>query len=743
MKSAGIALVSFLGAWIGAALEAQQARNCFDAATVELEPYVAPFRRMADIDRDGDLDAIGVGRATDRSFYRIYAYENDGRGFFERGWADAESTGSVPGDLLVEIGDLNGDARADVCILVSGERHDWLGRADGGFDETARRQYGTPARGLVLADLDQDGNADVVWIDDADLHLDMASLDAEIAIGGGIKHGLRVLPQDGPSGSDVFLISAGDELRLFYGSPSLGLVAGPVFEHDLVMPMLDTGDVDGDGDVDALVFGGGNPARFRVLRRTAPAGWTLEPATVGGPAEFLVDVDSDGDLDGACCGGGGGSGSDLPNNVQPTEFQICFNDGSGRFGTAFQIAGLGSPQLAGAVDVDGDGDTDLVAGRCVYFADGPLRPPLSAVAPPPVRGRRDLSDCDGDGDWDVGFSLERVYSNDGAGNLLVETPAIVPPPAGARYEGPGFPGDFDGDADVDLLVELLSVSKTVALSLSGHARHPLALMALLRNDGAGGMSQAALASDPGVTFAVDGREAEDSLVVDVDQDGDLDLLTRTHDLFGATRLWANDGTGFMRNGGTFPERASWAGDVDLDGDLDLITNGTSSSIMRLYLGANAAPGRLPDLVPDVSAGGWPFDPASGIATGDFNQDGYPDFALVSSSTFEVLAFNNLFPLGRSLGANVALDSLYDLEESARVELGDLDLDGLIDALVGTHDGERTDISEVHRKRFSGYVGTNMFQMAQQLVPPGLLVDLDQDGDLDILGSRIAFNRTLP
>jgi hypothetical protein len=62
-----------------------------------------------------------------------------------------------------------------------------------------------------------------------------------------------------------------------------------------------------------------------------------------------------------------------------------------------------------------------------------------------------------------------------------------------------------------------------------------------------------------------------------------------------------------------------------------------------------------------------------------------------------------------------------------------------DRLVGPLDDENVDVCALHLQRTSG--APLVFDRAYQLVTPGLLVDLDADGDLDVLGERLAFNRT--
>jgi hypothetical protein len=723
----------------------QQASSPFEAATVQLPKDRPPFRRMADLDLDGDVDALGYRASIEgtRRHFELAAYRNDGTGRFTEVWSYVVA-GVVRGadyTLVGEIGFLNGDGLPDVGMSYRGLEFTFIGLGNCQFTYTGYFDIDTNSQALVLADLDGDGRSD--WVTSMDWYDNPEHRKVKVRTSTGdlreLNHGirfahfLRVLPQDGPGGEDVFVIAGDTRLRIVYRSPGGALALGPAFDHGLTGAMTDVGDVDLDGDVDAVLFQGGEPARYSVLRRTGSDSWELEAPVVGGPAEFLLDVDGDGDLDGACCGGG----SETPvfaDHVEPTDFQIALNTG-GVFAPTFRLAGVGSPQLAG------DGDRDLVAGRCVVFVDGAARAGGSHAPDfDPPRSLRDVSDCDGDGDLDVRFALDSVYSNDGSGHFASSTPPVGSPPGTTAYRGPGFPGDFDGDGDVDLLVELVRTGRAPVVADPPPAHGSTLATVLLRNAGQGALLGPVPASSLGVSFALDSRDPELSLLVDADQDGDLDLLTRTLDYAfdrSETRLWANDGTGSFRAGGRLRVyRSLWAGDVDLDGDMDLIASGSGygGTSTYLLLGSAPVPGRFPTFTWDARPGSWPHDSTTGLAEADLDRDGYPDFGMV---TTQAALFENHFAGGGSL-AQVELYSFWGLAAAARLDLGDLDGNGLFDVVVGPHAGDFAGIVEVRLGLTGPYTS---FSANRQVVPPGLLVDLDGDGDPDLLGERVVLNRT--
>ena len=140
-----------------------------------------------------------------------------------------------------------------------------------------------------------------------------------------------VLAVDGAGGAFPIAISAGGNQ----------VNALPAFQVTARLNDPASGDIDGDGDVDVVLFGmpDGSNGAFQVIRQ-APTGFLVEASTAGGPATGLADVDGEGDLDGVC-GGGGGGGSPPLSNHRVSNFEIAINDGSGHFAPSFMIAGMG------------------------------------------------------------------------------------------------------------------------------------------------------------------------------------------------------------------------------------------------------------------------------------------------------------------------------------------------------------------------------------------------------------------
>jgi len=155
-------------------------------------------------------------------------------------------------------------------------------------------------------------------------------------------------------------------------------------------------------------------------------------------------------------------------------------------------------------------------------------------------------------------------------------------------------------------------------------------------------------------------------------------------------------------------------------------NGAASSALELYLGPS--PGLLA------------FVPGSGrVAAGDLLVDGYPDFAFVETVGTQTrgLLLRNDFAIGGSLVAVPAFD-VGALDVDAWAAAADLGGTGGDDVLIGVR-GEPVGVSDV----FLDLGGNGQFGHARQLLAPGLLLDIDGDGDRDVVGERIVFNLQLP
>ncbi len=192
--------------------------------------------------------------------------------------------------------------------------------------------------------------------------------------------------------------------------------------------------------------------------------------------------------------------------------------------TAGKKASMGS-------DFDGDGDADILT------RDGAKEDPFAGTV---------LLTNNGAGDFSVASAhLPTHFMNNHAGDVAIDI------------------ADFDGDGDVDYVTRDTYTNYFVTYL----------------NDGAGNFTegvQTSIAYD-----SYNWQEAMDIVAVDIDQDGDADVITRDS-LDANFSIYLNDGAGnfsFDRDI-TTPTKASnnayggvalLADDVDGDGDIDIVT----------------------------------------------------------------------------------------------------------------------------------------------------------------------------
>jgi hypothetical protein len=275
---------------------------------------------------------------------------------------------------------------------------------------------------------------------------------------------------------------------------------------------------------------------------------------------------------------------------------------------------------------------------------------------------------------------------------------------------------------------------------------------ILRNTGSGAFVDGGPATPFGRSFRLDSLAAEASVLGDLDGDGDLDLIVRTMSYPAESQLWLNDGAGsFLPLERLGVERVEHVADLDHDGVFDLITThqrdifNETLGILRGSLSELSIPSYV-DLTQFLLGElGYPINGIEGgAAFADFTGDGFLDMGVVANPR-SVVPRVQLFIDRQGFGetgylANVAVDPGLQFGENARVRAGDLDGDGATDVLIsGAVGGPNVSVMRLKNDDpswfFQAYV--------EQVIPRGILVDVDGDGDLDVVGDGVVFNRSTP
>lgn len=316
-----------------------------------------------------------------------------------------------------------------------------------------------------------------------------------------------------------------------------GLLAGCIFFGVVFLPLqleaepytqqVVLGDVDGDGDVDALLANtrrlipNANNALFMNdgNGRFVP---TEQQVGAGSNSAVLLDMDEDGDLD-ILLGGMGG----------PVAYG---NRGNGRFlNLSFRVRGLEAPESGintsffQVGDLNDDGLTDVfVAGCCGMGISNEPTPGQMRWVP----------------------AANRVLW--GSEDRLVDSGQALGTSGSEAIDL----GDLDGDGDLDAFV---GNTQGNGEDMQNDLPNEVWL-----NDGRGHFSDSEQRLGRQRTYAV--------ALGDVDEDGDVDALVGNE---GADELWLNDGNGrFHLSIQTWSQKRTLTTtlvDLDGDGDLDAVT----------------------------------------------------------------------------------------------------------------------------------------------------------------------------
>jgi hypothetical protein len=690
--------------------------------------------RLGDTDGDGDLDAVVADSATNS----VGIMRNRGDGTFLG--VQKLPTGTTP--VSVALGDLDNDGDLDIVSANSGANTITviLGNGDGTYAQGVDHAVGTSPSSVTLGDIDGDGDLDIGIANRQDATVTIATSDGT---GTQWQLDVYPLPAPGSNtvlfadvdnDGDADMLVSGYDLQLFLNDSTGSFGGGsfiPVSSGGAVR--IAAADVDGDGFTDLgvttefnrlliLLRGNGDGTFGTMLEATLPA----TPTSI----EFR-DVDDNGAADVV-----------ITAYDESTPVMILSNAGGGVFGPIERIVAAARPWGVDAGDLDGDGDTDVVLtdmanqvvdnrtqGGIVVVRNGGVRGLEHAidVAPPPGQPVAATStdilavDIDGDGDADVvttvGLTGTIVIHRNHDGTFGDAEPIAIDRRAACVRAA-----DLDGDGDLDLVI---------ANSAEAPGYQP--------SYGFDGVSALFNAGDgtfgPPIHYEV-GASPQAVALADIDGDGDVDacVVTRGNNLASIPSglyVLFNDGTG------TFSVMEEYAvagsltdvvlGDLDSDGAIDVACSDQEVNAVLIRWGDGAG-GFGTESVQGTSG-----SPAA-LALHDVNGDDRPD--LITANGLDN-SFAVLLNAGNRAFEDAALAAAG--RQALDLAIRDYDGDGHPDIAVAAfgHQGVAVSLNNgdgtFGARRFSSAPIQSIFLAGSDLDIAA--ADLDGDGDDELLTTR--------
>ena len=676
---------------------------------------------IADINGDGRLDVLVGGTCSSGNCVTgttISVLLGNGDGTLRQG----NSYPSPSGSGALEVGDLNGDGKADI-VSVGGSLGVMLGNGDGTFQpQVVYNSGGSYADYVVIADVNGDGKPDVV-VSNQNVALLSADGGVGVLLGNGDgtfqaavsydagamqSYSVAVADLNGDHHPDIVVTTfyAANAYNNDYADGSVGVLLGngdgsfqPVVNYYSGGGQtygVAIADLNGDGKPDLLVANasvgkgsGGNDNALGVLLGNGDG--TFQHATsyatgaIGGFSVVVADMNGDGKADAVMS-------EQYPGPNGPAAVGVMLGNGDGSFRAPVIYASeTYADNTIAAVDVNGDGKLDMViAARgisctgCVGGVSVMLGNGNGTFQSPVAYGTGTsnptysvaVADLNGDGKPDIVaasscisniscVSSAAVLLNNGDGTFK---PAVNYPTNGQAARSVTI-GDVNGDGKPDIVV-----ANSCA---SGDSYCTSGTLGVLLGNGDGTFR-------PVVTYATGGQYPTSVAVGDLNKDGRPDIVvsnyqTTSSDYTGRLGVLLGNGDGTFQpaitylSGGVGDNSVAIV-DLDADGKLDLVavnqgaTTGLSNGTVGVLLGNGDGTFRTAIVTSTTLLS---IDYFAQVAIADFNADGRLDIAC-GASDFLLLGngdgtFQPVLPLGF---------------EGTGIAAGDFNGDGRPDLAVG-------------------------------------------------------------
>lgn len=353
-----------------------------------------------DIDNDGDPDIVVGSNGWDLTVSGyLYALYNDGSGNFGPLHSIDSSFAIFHQTVLA---DVNGDGENDLITLTTHELS-WYPITAGVFGSRMVISTGDGGFDLAAVDIDSDGSVDVFssWIDGnvVLLHRYSAGSWSEQVISTDDKpSAIEVIDWDGDGLQDL-LYGSGDIDHSMYLISDVNDPSAPavLFLETLATAFRDinTGDLDGDGDIDLGLIAGKDSIIIVENDGSTPVVFPVGASST--TSIELVDLDGDNLVD------------VLLNSALTSENFWLPGQGDFTFGPIRWLDKEGvNPRQLVAIDLDGDGDRDVLArfssdfiGSYANLGGGLFDRFRSLTKATGLIYSIELADVESDGDLDV------------------------------------------------------------------------------------------------------------------------------------------------------------------------------------------------------------------------------------------------------------------------------------------------------------------------------------------------------
>lgn len=642
---------------------------------ITVDAYSSKFVKTGDFDGDGDLDVLSKLNSD-----KIVWFENlDGLGSFGSYTIVSDS---IDNGYTGYVADMDGDGDLDIyCAGTFTDNIVWFENLDGQGNFSIEKEIINDidgANSAFTADFDTDGDLDIVfsagiddkvsWIENLD---GLGNFGPENLISSTMDSPRFVFAADidGDGAIDVVSSSAGDDKILWYknldGQGSFG--AGQLITSNALNPYsIYITDIDGDSDMDVISASSGDNKIAWYINTDGQGNFSGEQIIKNNAfntsSVISCDVDNDGDLDVLTA---------CDNRIG--WFQNI--DGQGNFTSMKNITATAyRPTKTAIFDVDNDGDMDVLSGSSLSWYEN-----LDSEGDFGQQNVIDVLeinfietfDLDQDGNVDIFVGDERDlywYKNETQGNFtkrLIEFNFFD-----RLFFKSAFVADLDGDGDMDVLRTTGIDNKLLWHENLGNSTFSNNLHVI---------NSESQASHNFVYSA------------DVDGDGDMDVIFSYYGYASGNGIkWYrnNDGLGHFilaqsLDGPFNDPNATKTADLDGDGDLDLYSSFDSFDKISWYENLDGLGNFSTQKTIHISG---PFASSASTASAkDVDHDGDLDIISASENLKKVVWYENVDGFG-NFGPQQTISTSINYPSS--ISSADFNNDGSVDVLSAAYNEDK-------------------------------------------------------